>query len=324
MAEQAERQGGHRYDQRMVLTNITDESPYQPLQVAACADPAEAESLLKAAARLSVDLNIPFLEQPPTTAMLKTLVGQGVDALLVATPGRLELRIIGGDPITRGGRPLTVDWSKLDVTSAQGKRIKQPLAKALGIRKASDAMPVVIDATAGWGEDSWLMAGLGCRVLMVERNKILATLLRDGLLRAAALLPAVAMRITLVQSNAIHLLRRLAYQASGHAAKTGGTSEIALDDLPAAMESFMHPDVVFLDPMFPPRRKGAEGKPMKVVRQLVGHDADSAQLLDAALRVAGKRVVVKRPSKGPPLGDREPDVTHEGKSLRYDVYVRME
>ena len=106
--------------------------------------------------------------------------------------------MIGGDPITRGGKPLSVDWSKLDVTSAQGKRIKQPIAKALGIKKASDPMPVVIDATAGWGEDSWLMAGLGCRVLSVERNRIIATLLRDGLLRAAAELPEVAMRITLI------------------------------------------------------------------------------------------------------------------------------
>ena len=281
----------------------------EPLKIAACADPASDENLLRAAARLSVDLNIPFLEKP---------VKKGVDVLLVATPGRLELRMIGGDPITRGGRALCVDWSKLDVTSAQGKRIKQPIAKALGIKKTTDEPLVVIDATAGWGEDSWLMAGLGCRVLSVERNKILATLLRDGLLRAAAELPEVAMRITLVQTNAIALLRRIAYQATGHAADT---SEIALDDLPTNMQAFLHPDVVFLDPMFPPRRKGAEGKPMKVVRQLVGHDEDSSQLLEVALRVAKKRVIVKRPLHGEPLGEREPDVRHEGKSMRYDVYV---
>jgi 16S rRNA (guanine1516-N2)-methyltransferase len=280
------------------------------LQVAACADPASDENLLRAAARLSVDLNIPFLEKP---------LKKGVDALLVATHGRLELRMIGGDPITRGGRAVCVDWSKIDVSSAQGKRIKQPIAKAIGIKSTKEPPPVVIDATAGWGEDSWLLAGLGCRVLSVERNKIVATLLRDGLLRAAMALPEVAMRITLVQTSAIALLRRIAYQATGSA---HNTSEIAMEDLPAEMEAYLHPDVVFLDPMFPPRKKGAEGKPMKVIRQLVGDDDDADQLLDAALRVARKRVVVKRPIHGEALGGREADVTHEGKSMRYDVYCR--
>lgn len=289
----------------------TESSSRQPLHIAVCADPAEDESLLRAAARLSVDLNLTFIEKT---------VKKGFDGLLVATPGRLELRMIGGDPITRGGRPLCADWSKIDVTSAQGKRIKQPIGKALGIKKASDPPPVVIDATAGWGEDSWLMAGLGCRVLMVERNRIIATLLRDAMLRFATHpdLMQVAARLTLVQTNAIHLLRRIAYQSTGHASDT---SEIALDDLPENLEVFMHPDVVFLDPMFPVRRKGAEGKPMKVVRQLVGPDDDSALLLDAAMRVAKKRVIVKRPLHGETLGDREADVTFEGKSMRYDVYL---
>jgi len=286
-------------------------SSFAALSVAVCADPATDESLLRAAARLSVDLNLPFLEAPVKT---------GVDALLVAAHGRLELRMIGGDPITRGGRALFADWSKLDVTSAQGKRIKQPIGKALGIKKASDPPLTVIDATAGWGEDSWLMAGLGCEVLMVERNRILATLLRDAMLRSATdpAVLQVAARLTLVQTNAIHLLRRIAYQHTGHA---HDTSKIALDDLPQNLEVFMHPDVVFLDPMFPLRKKGAEGKPMKVVRQLVGGDDDSSQLLDAALRVAGKRVIVKRPLHGEPLGEREADVTFEGKSMRYDVYL---
>jgi len=285
------------------------ERSHQPLTLAACADPASDENLLRAAARLSVDLGIEFLEKP---------VKSGVDALLCATPGRLELRMIGGDPLTRGGRALFVDWSKIDVTSAQGKRLKQPVAKALGLKKTTDTPPVVVDATAGWGEDTWLMAGLGCRVLSVERNKVLATLLRDGLLRAAAENPAVASRITLIQSNAVHLLRRLAYQATGNA---HNTSEIALEDLPSEMQPFMHPDVVFLDPMFPPRKKGAEGKPMRVARQLVGDDSDGTQLFDAALRVAKKRVIVKRPLHGEALGKRDPDVVFEGKSLRYDVYV---
>jgi 16S rRNA (guanine1516-N2)-methyltransferase len=81
------------------------------------------------------------------------------------------------------------------------------------------------------------------------------------------------------------------------------------------------PDVIFLDPMFPPRRKGAEAKPMRVARQLVGNDEDADALLNAAITLAERRVVVKRPLHGRHLNDQEPTTTHKGKSLRYDVYV---
>ncbi|MEX2215784.1 MAG: class I SAM-dependent methyltransferase [Phycisphaeraceae bacterium] len=279
----------------------------QPLSVAACADPASDHDLLKAAARLSVDLNIPFLEKPAK---------RGVDALLVAAPGRLELRMIGGDPITRGGRAVCVNLADIDVTSAAGKRLKQPIAKALGIKSAKDAL-TVIDATAGWGEDSYLMAGLGCRVLAVERNRITATLLRDGLFRAAMQHAEVAGRITLITSNAIHLLRRIAHLTGKHLDHELATRE----ELPAHLEAFFHPDVVYLDPMFPARKKGAEGKPMKVLRQLVGDDDDATRLFEAAIRVAKKRVIVKRPLKGEPLVDRKPAACHKGKAMRFDVYV---
>lgn len=271
------------------------------LRIAACADPPGDATLAKTAARLSVDLDLPFLEKPRK---------RGVDVLLVATPKRLELRMIGGDPVTRGGRAVCSDLTAIDITSPAGQRIRQPIAKAVGIKKASDPRPIIIDATAGWGEDAWLAAGLGCRVLAVERNRIIATLLRDGLWRAAIEHAEVADRITLVQTNALHLLRRLASQGEAHD-----------NDLPPGMDDFWHPDVVYLDPMFPPRRKGAEAKPLRVLRQLVGDDDDAADLFHAAMRVATKRVVVKRPLHGEYLADATPTTSHKGKSLRYDVYA---
>jgi 16S rRNA (guanine1516-N2)-methyltransferase len=171
---------------------------------------------------------------------------------------------------------------------------------------------VVIDATAGWCEDAWLMAGLGCHVLAVERNRIIHTLARDGLLRTGAHRADVLGRINLVQADARHLLRRLAYMRQGRG-EPG-------DELPPAMQDFLHPDVVFIDPMFPSGRKTAERKPMRLLRRLVGDDGDAAEILEWALRVARRRVVVKRPIKAPPLGGK-PTTTHKEKSLRYDVYV---
>lgn len=295
-----------------------------PLRIFVTADPPDDEALLKTAARLAVDLDLPFLEKPKK---------RGVDVLLVAAAGRLELRMIGGDPVTCGGRAVCCDLSKIDIHSAAGTRIRQPIAKAIGIKKVSDPKPTVIDATAGWGEDSWLLAALGCRVLAVERNRIVFTLLRDGLWRAAADEPQVAGRITLVKTNGVDLLRGLGeavHAGSGAAGKRSGGGNALSDakpqaaDVPPGAEGFFHPDVVYLDPMFPPRRKGAEGKPLRVLRQLVGDDDDAAELLRAARRLATRRVVVKRPLHGEPIAGEKPTTTHKGKSLRYDVYAKVE
>jgi 16S rRNA (guanine1516-N2)-methyltransferase len=82
------------------------------------------------------------------------------------------------------------------------------------------------------------------------------------------------------------------------------------------------PDVVYLDPMFPHRQKSAlVKKEMRVFQSLVGADLDADALLPAALAVAGKRVVVKRPDYAGFLNDLAPSMSIETKSNRFDVYV---
>lgn len=258
-------------------------------------------ALFKTAAQLAADLNLPFLEKPQK---------QGQQVLLVATPERLEMRIVGGPAALRGGRPIAADLSKLDTSSSFGRSLKQPIVKAVGIRRKSDPRPTVIDATAGYGEDAWLLAAMGCHVLAVERNKVVATLLRDAVLRAGTRHPDFLARMRVVQANSIRLLGRIRSHIPGRD-----------KDLPPDVEDFLHADVVFVDPMFPPGRKAAERKPLKVLRWLVGDDQDAEQLLEVALRVARHRVVVKRPNKANPLGGHKPTTTHKGKALRYDVYA---
>jgi len=63
----------------------------------------------------------------------------------------------------------------------QGKG-KLPLSRACGIKQ--NQRPLIIDATAGLGQDAFVLAGLGCQVLCIEQNPILASLLEDGLARA--------------------------------------------------------------------------------------------------------------------------------------------
>lgn len=275
-----------------------------PVAVAVCADPGKDRALLRAAARVAVDLRLPFLAKPRV---------RGLEMLLVVAPNRLEMRVVGGPATLRGGRPFCVDLSRLDTTSPAGRRLKQPIARSVGLRRLKDIerrRPTVIDATAGWGADSALLASLGCEVLAVERHPIVATLLRDGILRAAANRPQVFGRLSLVNTDADTMFRRMARSDRGMPAS----------DLPVAMAEFLQPDVVYLDPMFP-ARKGTEVKPLRILRRLVGPDEDAAKLFASALMVARQRVVVKRPLHAAAMTDRDPTTSHAGKSIRYDVYV---
>ena len=56
------------------------------------------------------------------------------------------------------------------------------LAKAVGLKKG--ACPDVIDCTAGLGRDAFVLASLGCRVVMLERVTVVHALLNDGLAQA--------------------------------------------------------------------------------------------------------------------------------------------
>ncbi len=294
-------------------------SPPPRLRVAVAAEPIGDLSLQKAAARLAVDQHFPFIAPGQSPA-------DEIDALLCVTPDRLELRVLRGEASIKQGKPVAVNLQDIDTTSPEGRSLKQPLFKAMGIKARKDLPITVLDATAGWGNDAWMLASIGCQVLAAERNRVMATLLRDAVLRAGSQQPEVLMRLHVVQTDARHLLRRLA-QRGRHSA--GGQSSADDAELPASVRAFFEPDVVYLDPMYPEheKRSTAARKPMVLARHLVGDDDDAPELLHWALRLAQKRVVVKRPMHAPPLGDSlspavQATTSIEGKSHRLDVYVR--
>jgi len=81
------------------------------------------------------------------------------------------------------------------------------------------------------------------------------------------------------------------------------------------------PDVIYLDPMFPEKRKSAAvKKDMAAFHQLVGADEDADSLLPLALQLARYRVVVKRSRHAPNLNQQKPDFVLEGDSTRFDIY----
>jgi 16S rRNA (guanine1516-N2)-methyltransferase len=60
---------------------------------------------------------------------------------------------------------------------------------------------------------------------------------------------------------------------------------------------------------------------MRVFQSLVGADNDADALLEPALQLATKRVVVKRPDYANWLAEQKPSMAIETKKNRFDVYV---
>jgi 16S rRNA (guanine1516-N2)-methyltransferase len=202
-----------------------------------------------------------------------------------AGDGRLELTVVGAPY-----GPVNADLSTVEVKSAAARSRRQPLARAVGLARSGGEMPRVCDATAGLGGDTWLLAALGCEVIALERSEAIFALLADGLERARATAPDICHRIQLVQGDAVEIF------ANWSERDCGAT-----------------PDVVFLDPMFPPKKKKAalERKEMRALRTVVGEDADASALMNAALKFARRRVVVKRPLHAEALVS-EPTVSQKG------------
>ena len=193
----------------------------------------------------------------------------------------------------RSGRGVRVDFRSIDMRRGRGNfSRRQPLGRAIGRKNRT-----VVDGTAGLGHDAALLACMGYEVLAVERSPVVAALLRDGVQRAmddARLAKALGGRLRVVVGDC--------------------------RDVIADMKE--RPDVIYLDPMFPPKRKrGALAKKsVRLLREVVGDDEDAGELLEAAIASVGDRVVVKRPAHGEALGGR-PELSVGGKLVKYDVYL---
>jgi 16S rRNA (guanine1516-N2)-methyltransferase len=93
-------------------------------------------------------------------------------------------------------------------------------------------------------------------------------------------------------------------------------------DFLAALTEDQYEDVIYLDPMFPERKKRAKvKKEMQAFQHIVGADQDAADLLPLALERARYRVVVKRSASADFLAGTQPSYSLEGKSTRFDIFA---
>ena len=169
------------------------------------------------------------------------------------------------------------------------------LGRAVGLK--ADRKPLIWDATGGLGRDAFVLADLGCEVTLCERVPALAWLL-DQAVQAAKVSGAQQIR------EAAERMSVLAADSKTLRAPAG--------------------TVIYLDPMFPERKKAAAvKKEAAMLQHLAVSVDDSESLWQWAWDQPVERVVVKRPLRAPILGHIRPAHTLKGKSVRFDVFTRQ-
>ena len=217
----------------------------------------------------------------------ENIVKQVGDGLFLTDDG-------SGLTLTDGKLVLRGDFTGLLPRLKKSNLQSEFLVKASKIKGIEH--PVIIDATAGMGEDSMILAAAGFEVYLFEYDPVIAALLKDALDISLEIpeLKEAAGRMHFTEGNSIDNMSKL---------------EIA-------------PDVVLLDPMFPARQKSALVKrKFQLLQKLEKPCSDENELLQAALNVKPGRIVIKRPLKGPFLGGMKPSYSLTGKAIRYDCIV---
>ena len=213
----------------------------------------------------------------------------------IALPEGLSfLRDEQGLALAYGGMVLRGDFSKMLPRLRADRLARELLVRAARVRGV-DA-PTAVDATAGSGEDSLLLAAAGFTVTLIERDPAIAALLADALARAGQdpRLAEIVERMQLIEGDAVEVLPALGFS----------------------------PHVVFLDPMFPAKRKDAATNKKLQILQVLEKPCDNEEaLLAAALAAHPRKVVVKRPLKGPALAGAKPSSSLSGKVVRFDIIV---
>ena len=177
-----------------------------------------------------------------------------------------------------------------------GKGRGQNLAKAVGMK--SNKNRTIVDATAGLGYDSFILASLGANVTLIERSEKIHKLLQEGINEAK--------------------------EYGGHISSIVNRMDLIFGDSKTIIPK-LSPEVILVDTMYNERKKSALVKNnMRLVREIVGSDLDQIELIKIALECAKNRVVVKQPRYAEP-NDEIGKYSHQilGKSVRYDVYMKV-
>ena len=220
----------------------------------------------------------------------------GKNGLIIKEQPGEELTVLfdeKGISLTGYGLSYQGDFESMLHRVTNGRLSHEMLVRAA---KTTQTEPKGIDATAGMGEDAFLLAAYGYEMTLYEQNPVIAALLKDALRRAKKhpVLKDIAVRMKLVEGDSVECLAKL------------------IDPV----------DVIYLDPMFPERQKsGLINKKLQLIQKLEHPCSEETDLFDAAISAGPDKIIVKRPLKSKFLAGRQPSYTLNGKAIRYDCYT---
>ncbi|MBT8119837.1 MAG: class I SAM-dependent methyltransferase [Gammaproteobacteria bacterium] len=175
----------------------------------------------------------------------------------------------------------------------------QAIAKAIGMK--SGVTPSVLDTTGGMAGDAFVLASLGCNITLLERSPIIFALIEDAVQRAS------------LNESFARILEQ------GFVIVNRDAREYIREQIAAGTRQ---PDVIYIDPMYPHKKKSAlVKKDMQILQRLHGGDDDAGELLNIALSYARKRVVVKRPIQAKTISEKQPNTCIKSKKTRFDIYT---
>jgi len=179
-----------------------------------------------------------------------------------------------------------VDFNSKQLTFRSEAHLNAELVIKAVLGKKKQAT-TIMDCTAGFGKDSYLLSLTGSKVTAYENNPLMYALLKDGLKRAEI-------------ENI--LLKKIDAQR-----------DLKTTDC----------EVVYIDPMYPASKKSAKNnKHMVFLQTFVGHQADIAEkLFLLAKQSNAKKIVIKRPVKAAYVLDQKPTSQIIGKAARFDIYA---
>ena len=216
------------------------------------------------------------------------------------------------------GLSVAPEWDKLQRRVVSAGRKSELLLQAAKITSDS----TVIDATAGFGHDSLILASTGAQVTMLEQQPLMALLLLAEQQRMSTLpnWQKLMSRLQIINTDALSYFAKL---------KAESVNDIKENDAKVV-------DVIYLDPMFPEDSyqdsktgKGAKvGKHMQALHQLASPPTleQEKQLLQSAQAVVSQdgekqgRVVVKRPQLAPLLANQPASESWHNEAVRFDGY----
>ena len=202
---------------------------------------------------------------------------------------------VGDVFVIAAGMKVSPNWQSLQQRVVKAGKKTELLLKAMQLQ----ANMTVIDATAGFGHDSLILASTGASVTLLEQQPLMFLLLQLEQQKMAQQRnwQKLMSRLTIYHGDAIELLARL----------------------PKV-------DRVYLDPMFPADSyKSAVNKHMQMLHTVTTPPsiAQSQQLLWAALAQITPHgmVVVKRPKSAPFLANKSPNLSLSNDIVRFDNYL---